>query len=94
VAVPTGAAVFLEVLVDTLLSAHRFFIASDKRFRPAGVRPPLRPLEAAVFMGTAIFLLPFLDSLSSNRIARLIRSLSLSNSEMILSRSNICLLWA
>jgi hypothetical protein len=91
----TGAAVFLIVPVDMFLSAHRFFMASDKRFLPAGVSLPLRLLlEVAVFMGTAAFLVPFFDRFSSNAIARLIRSLSLSNSEMILSRSNICLLSA
>jgi hypothetical protein len=74
------------------LSAQRFFIASDNLFLPAGVRPRLRFLEGAVLMGMAILLVVLVDSFSSKAMARLIRSLSLFNSETILARSNFDLL--
>ena len=76
-------------------SAQRFFIASDKRFLPAGVIPPRRffllpgaeVLRALPLVHVAM--LEEADSISA-AIALPIRSLSLSSSDTIFCMSKVC----
>ena len=74
-------------------SAQRFFMASDRRFLPAGVIPPrLFPVaDAAVLRATLLFRVVRLEEADSTSaaIALPIRSLSLSSSDTILSISKV-----
>ena len=76
-------------------TAQRRFIDSDRRLRPAGVRPRPRRDFVALAEEPPADLAPLpIDSFSSAAIAWAIRSRSLFNSETIDRRSNVGLLWA
>jgi len=79
-------------VVFFLRSAHRFFIANDRRLLPSGVRPPR--FFAVNAGGRGVATLGFLTVRgevvpSSSAIARLRRSLSCFRSATILTRSKI-----
>jgi hypothetical protein len=71
-------------------AAHRFFIRSDNRFRPAGVRRSPFLLLRVARLGTARVLAPDCGEWpSSAAMARLSRSLSLFSSATILPVSKV-----
>jgi hypothetical protein len=73
-----------------LRAAHRAFIASEMRFRPAALIPPdFRPLPGPLLLSE--FDAPVKPAPSSKELIALpIRSRSLFNSERICSRFNGC----
>ena len=74
-----------------LRSAQRFFIASDSRFRPAGVRPPRFFLFVALPLGLPTRFLPLGDNAEpkSAPMARPNLSRSFFKSETTFARSKV-----
>ena len=74
-----------------LRSAQRFFIASDSRFRPAGVRPPRFFFFVALPLGLPTGFLPTGDNAEpkSAPMTRLSLSRSLFKSETTFARSKV-----
>ena len=74
-----------------LRSAQRFFIASDSRFRPSGVKPPRLFLFVVLPLGLPTRFLPPCDNAEprSAPMARLSRSRSFFKSETNFARSTV-----